>query len=163
MVCNQCGDCCDGSRPGVLTDDRTGLPRIVWGSEFPADRYASRFGQPLLIPLVRGDGQLVDGDDFERDDAGVPYTSFRCPMLAETGDPLAPTRCSIWGGRNHLLEKRPLNCGDFPVFGLVVDDSIIAHGSFVPPTGGLPNCTWHGIRIVGPWKEPREGIPHGDL
>lgn len=152
--CNSCGDCCDSSRPDVREDGKTSLPLMVWGSNLPDDRYAGRFGgEAMIVPLVPGDGELVPGDDFIRDADGKPYTMFRCRFLEETGDPDAPTRCAEYTPRTPGVERRPRNCGDFPVFGLLIDDAIIDHGYFIPPTGALPRCTWYGIRIVGPWKQ----------
>lgn len=150
LECNRCGDCCDSSRPAVKTDARWGMPLWVWGSKLPADRYAGRFGgEAMVIPLVRGDGGMVPGDDFERDADGVPYRAFRCRFLEGDGD---ATRCGIY--ENSEAEgRRPYNCGAFPVFGQEVADSVIHHGTFVPPTGALPRCTWYGIRIVGPYKD----------
>lgn len=158
--CNRCGDCCDGSRPDVLKDEATGFPLYTWespptaGSERsqtadPA-RYADRFdGFPLLQPLVRGEDGIEPGHEFERDADGNPYTAFKCRALVdESHDCQGPTSCAIYE-----RGTRPANCGDFPVFGPLVSEAIINIGWFVPPTAALPRCTWHGIRVTGPWRQ----------
>lgn len=167
--CNRCGDCCDSSRPDVLqTPD--GLPRHVWehpdttleqGSQ-TADphRYDQRFkGKRLIQPIARVDGGLEVAADFERDADGRAWTSYRCAALQEfpEGAHGPDTACAIYHPPPTYAESeeglRPYNCGAFPVFGLEVDDSIVQHGSFIPPTGALPRCSWYGIRVVGPWKD----------
>lgn len=159
IECNRCGDCCNGLRPGVLKDEGTGLPLFIWGTDYPADRYAGRFGEALLLPIVRGEEGAPArlGEDFERDSDGKPYTSFCCSQLIEYGGDIAPeTGCALYGrgtDPSDLSTIRPRNCGEFPVFGLAVDDTIIAGHPFVPATGALPRCAWYGIRVVGPWKD----------
>jgi hypothetical protein len=139
----------------VIKDEATGLPKFVWGSNAPEDLYAERYGQRLLQPIVLGDGGPVLGDEFEIDADGKPYTAFKCSMLQEPEGEGCAATCKLYGKYDveRLETIRPRNCGDFPVFGLVVDDSLVAGNPFVPPTGALPRCTWHGIRIVGPWKD----------
>lgn len=158
MECNRCGACCNGLADNVRRDEATGLPLFTWGSRYPADRYASRYGDALLLPVVRGDGGPVIGEDFERDSEGRPYTAFVCSRLQvlHDGDGEGPrTACNLYNGANpaDLATLRPRNCGEFPVFGLDVDAAIIDGHPFVAPTGALPECTWHGIRVVGPWKD----------
>lgn len=175
--CNRCGDCCDSSREDVRKDIATGLPLLVWGSKFPADRYEARYGEPLLLPIVEREGQLQVGDSFEIDADGKPYTCFRCAFHDDPGDG-GPTSCRLMAQHpepapDHIEQIRPLSCGEFPVFGTAVDDAIIGGHEFVPATGALPRCEWHGIRIVGPWKDTpywRErwdrqqlGLPVADL
>lgn len=159
MECNRCGDCCNGLRDGVQKDEQTGFPLFQWGSNAPDDGYESRFGKRMLVPLVRGDGGVVEGDDWEVDEDGKRYTAFRCAFLMEFPEGTVPeTSCQLYDAYDKAADiapadvTRPLNCGSFPVFGLEVDDSIIDGHAFVPPTGPLPRCTWHGIRVVGPWK-----------
>lgn len=152
--CNRCGDCCDGTRDGVVKDEATGLPKFTWGEHYPEDLYKARFGQRLLQPIVMVDGGIEVGDAFEVDADGQPYTAFKCSMLRDCGG--GKTACHLYGkdkDPKDLSTIRPRNCGEFPVFGLLVDDAIISGQPFIPPTGSLPRCTWHGIRVVGPWKE----------
>ncbi len=164
MECNRCGDCCDTRHEGVDKDEGTGLPLFCWeagetasgpGSQ-TADphRYDDRMGTRLILPVIEVEGQLVIGEDFDRDADDNPYTSFSCAAYIEypEGPEGPPGGCGIYGV-DGKTERRPLNCGNFPVFGLEVDDSIINNGSYVPPTGHQPRCTWYGIRLVGPWKE----------
>lgn len=152
--CNRCGGCCNGLSDAVRKDPETGFPLFTWGSTYPEDRYRARYGRELLIPLVRTDGGVGPGEDFERDADGKPYTAFVCSMLMlPTAD--EPASCQIYeGGNPAALETlRPRNCGEFPVFGLDVDATILEGRGFIPHTGALPECTWYGIRVVGPWKE----------
>lgn len=151
MECNRCGDCCDSSRPDVKLDPDTGLPLWVWGSNLPHDRYRLRFGEEMVKPLIRGDSEMVEAKDFEYDADNKPHRSFRCRFLLEEEN--GQTRCAIY--EQPEPERRPLNCGSFPVFGLELDDAILDHGFFILPTGALPRCTWYGIRAVGPWKNTR--------
>jgi hypothetical protein len=155
MSCNMCGDCCDGSREDVKKDEATGLPLQVWGSKFPADLYAHRYGTALLQPIVMVDGGIDVGESFDVDVDGKPHTSFRCSQLRDIGDGKAACGLMV---DNPLPDgsppnTRPYNCGSFPVFGQEVDDSVIDGNAFVPPTGALPRCTWHGLRIVGPYQD----------
>ncbi len=182
-ACNRCGDCCDGSREHVRKDEATGLPLFVWEApDRAADpdraqtadplRYAPRLdglpglqAGPLLQPIVMLDGGIGVGVEFDRDNEGRPHTSFRCRALLDTppsaheneAPPGPEAGCAIYeppataGASVHGV--RPLNCGAFPVFGTIVDDAIIGTGSYVPPTGALPRCTWHGIRVTGPWHD----------
>ncbi len=151
MECNRCGDCCDSSRPDVKIDPGTGLPLWVWGDNLPEDRYKSRFGKEMVIPLIRGDGEMIEAKDFEYDADGKPHRSFRCQFLERSEDGTA--NCGIYDQPEP--KRRPFNCGSFPVFSQEVDDAIIDHGYFIPPTGALPRCTWYGMRVVGPWKNTR--------
>lgn len=167
MECNRCGDCCDTRRPDVNKDEATGLPMFTWESADAAagpgsqtadpHRYDDRLDPPqrLILPVVEVEGQLVVGDEFDRDAEGRPWTSYACAAFVEFPEgPDGPEGgCSIYGGEDGRHGRRPLNCGSFPVFGLEVVDTIVQHGAYVPPTGHLPRCTWHGIRVVGPWKE----------
>jgi hypothetical protein len=150
-------------RPGVKTDEPTGMPLFVWGSKFPDDLYEERYGVPMLQPIVRGDGGPCIGKSFEIQDSGAPYTAFNCAFLHELHDGSDPsmgpeTACGLRerhgeGIPEDISTIRPRNCGEFPVFGLDIDVAILGGEPFIPPTGALPRCTWHGIRIVGPWKE----------
>lgn len=169
IECNRCGDCCSGLREGVVKDEATGMPKHTWGSRIPADRYRSRYGEDLIIPIVLGDGEPVakPGAKFEiAEVAGkrMPYTAFKCAMLIEhdqgpdyvDGD--CRTSCKLKAmfpdpDPKKLHQIRPRVCGEFPVFGRSVDATIIDGHSFIPPTGNLPRCSWHGIRVTGPWKE----------
>lgn len=172
--CNRCGDCCDGSREHVRKDSTTGLPLFVWESPARAadpnraqtadpQRYAPRLdGAPLLQPIVMRDGGIGVGSEFDRDIDGRPHTSFRCRALRDTpegvDDPEATSAtCAIYAppvtSDVSVLGLRPASCGAFPVFGTIVDDAIIGSGFYVPPTGALPRCTWHGIRVTGPWRD----------
>jgi hypothetical protein len=170
-ACNRCGDCCDGSREHLKKDEATGLPLFVWEShDRAADparsqtadplRYAPRLdGAPLLQPIVMLDGGIGVGAEFDRDIDGRPHTSFRCRALLDAPDgPGGPeAACAIYEPPaifdTSVRGLRPFNCGSFPVFGTVVDDAIIASGVYVPATGALPRCTWHGIRVTGPWRD----------
>lgn len=149
MECNHCGGCCDGTLPDdvVKKDPVTGLPLVVWGSKFPEDLYEGRYGKRMLQPIVMGDGGITVGKEFEIDDDGKPYTAFKCSFHQDS-------RCSIYDKADpaDISTIRPRNCGTFPVFGLEVDDAIVVGHAYVPSTGALPQCTWHGIRVVGPWK-----------
>lgn len=176
MECSRCGDCCDGSREGVKKDEPTGLPLFVWESRDRAadptrsqtadpERYAPRFdGKPLLLPIIMVDGSIGIGKAFDLDADGKPHTSFRCRALMEYPEgPDGPEAgCAIYHVPETAHESvqgvRPLNCADFPVFGQVVDESIISHGYYVPPTGALPRCVWYGIRVTGPWKDTPEWV-----
>jgi hypothetical protein len=154
-ACNRCGDCCDGSRDHVTKDEATGLPRFVWSEETglpePQDFYASRYGQPLLQPLVMADGGLEVGSAWERDADDMPFRAFRCSFLrADSPD---HTTCMLRArypdpSPRRPEQNRPLHCGEFPVFGSLIDLAIRDHGTYIPATGALPRCTWHGIRIV---------------
>lgn len=145
--CNRCGDCCDSLSDWVEKDEATGMPLLEWGTNAPEDRYEARYGKPLLIPIVLGDGGPQEGDGFEEG-----YTGFRCSKLVRHSED--ETSCALYhGDRQNPSASPPLNCGDFPVFGIRVDDAIVAGHPFIPPTGSLPRCTWYGIRVVGPWKE----------
>jgi hypothetical protein len=154
LECNRCGDCCNGLSDSVKRDEATGFPLFTWGSEFPEDLYAGRYGRPLLTPLVMGDGGIVPGERFDEDADGKPYTAFQCAFLETTDQD--ETTCGLYG-KDHdpadLATLRQRNCGEFPVFGLDVAGTIVDGNAFVPPTGALPRCTWHGIRVVGPFQE----------
>lgn len=165
MECNRCGGCCNGLLPDdiVQKDPTTGLPLFIWGSKFPEDLYEKRYGQRLLQPIVFLDdsrempyqGRIGIGDKFEDDVDGKPYTCFKCSFHKEADEPGGQTACLLYGkdkDPSDLSTIRPLNCGDFPVFSTSVDDALVGGHEFVPATGVLPACTWHGIRIVGPWK-----------
>lgn len=165
MECNRCGDCCNGLSEHVKKDPVSGLPLFVWGSEFPEDLYEERFGQRLLMPIATGDGGIQLAEEFDINDAnGKPHASFVCSKLGyddsvedRNDAPLGCASCKIYEQHtnpdpNDISQIRPRNCGDFPVFGLEVADSIIAGHGFVPPTGALPRCTWYGIRVVGPFQ-----------
>lgn len=154
--CNRCGDCCDSMSDWVDKDEATGMPKLVWGSNAPEDRYEERYGEPLLIPVVMGDGGPREGQSFEVDADGKPYTAFRCSKLIRHSED--ETSCALYhGDRQDPSKSPPLNCGDFPVFSVLIDDAIVAGNSFIPPTGNLPRCTWYGIRVVGPWKNDPKG------
>jgi len=157
MECNRCGDCCSGMRPGVKKDGPTGLPLFTWGTKFPEDRYAERYGIPLLNPVVEREGILMVGEDWERDADGKPYTCFSCAFLREHAPSAVPeTSCALYGldeDPEDLSTWRPRNCGDFPVFGQDLDDAMVSGNTFIVPTGALPRCTWYGLRVVGPWKD----------
>lgn len=157
MECNRCGlrDCCDGTMEDVVKDEATGFPLLVWGSRYPADFYEERYGKPLIQPLVRGDGGIVVGDAFEVDADGREYTAFKCSALkpCDDGTALCGIRSEFPNPDPKKLEQmQPRSCGEFPIFGLDVDATIIDGHPFVPPVGALPRCTWYGMRIVGPWK-----------
>lgn len=174
MECNRCGDCCNGLSDYVKKDEASGLPLFVWGDKFPKDLYEERYGQRLLMPVVSGDGGPVLGDEFDTNN-GKPHTSFVCSMFEPAVEADGCASCKLHGNPdpNDISTIRPRNCGDFPVFGLEVADSIIAGNPFVPPTGALPRCTWHGIRVVGPfvnnsywrerWDKQQRGEPVEDL
>jgi Fe-S-cluster containining protein len=147
--CNRCGDCCDGTSEYVKIDDFVGLPLFVWTKanedtafELPEDRYAERYGRPLIQPVIRGDGGLCVGEEFERDGRNDEHRSFKCAALEQDGE---QTRCSVYDVRPSM---RPYHCGSFPVFGLEADAAIIGGGEYIPHTSALPRCTWYGIRIV---------------
>lgn len=155
MECNRCGDCCNGLNPDVKKDEATGLPLFTWGSNFPQDLYNARFGQPLLVPIILGDGGPEFGESFELDADNKPYTCFSCSFHRQ--DSPDSSTCELVerfgeGNPKDLSTIRPRNCGEFPVFGGNVDATIIDGHSFVPPTGAHPRCTWYGIRVTGPWK-----------
>lgn len=161
IECNRCGDCCNGLRDGVKKDEASGMPLFEWGSKFPQDRYRERYGKELLLPIVRGDGGPDIGDDFEMAVVNGklrPFTAFKCSFLIEhEAGAEYETTCELKANYpdpdpKRLEQIRPRNCGEFPVFGLDVDATIIDGNSFVPPTGALPRCSWHGIRVTGPWK-----------
>lgn len=158
--CNRCGDCCSGLRPGVAKDGETGLPLFTWGSSYPGDLYEVRYGRRMLRPVVRYEGDIAIGDAFEVDADGKPYACFSCAFLVEHPEGELPeTTCELYGrdtDPSDLSTIRPRNCGEFPVFGLDVDATIIDGHPYVPPTGSLPRCTWHGIRVVGPWRHEPE-------
>lgn len=153
MECNRCGACCDGLSDNVLKDEATGLPLFTWGSNAPEDLYAERYGERLLNPIVMGDGGPVVGDDFDVDADGKKYTSFKCSQLS-AADENGCFSCGLYFNADPLdiSTVRPRNCGEFPIFGLDVDAAIIDGHGWIPATGSLPKCTWHGIRVVGPWK-----------
>lgn len=159
--CNQCGDCCNGLSDGVKKDEATGLPLFVWGEQYPEDLYEERYGQRMLQPIVMGDGGPQVGEAFEIDADGKAYTCFSCSFLEQLHDGTGEgpeTRCGLYGkdkDPEDLSTIRPRNCGEFPIFGLHIDDTIIAGNTYVPATGALPRCTWYGIRIVGPWKNTK--------
>ena len=159
MECNRCGDCCNGLREDVVKDEATGLPLFIWGSKFPEDLYAERYGQQLLIPIILGDGgPVLGGLNFEEMANGDLHTSFACSFLDENPGDGCETACKLikqhgQGNPEDISTIRPRNCGEFPVFGLDIDATLIEGNTFIPPTGPLPRCTWHGIRIVGPWKD----------
>jgi hypothetical protein len=155
--CNRCGGCCAGDLPDdvVKKDEATGLPLFVWTAENglpePEDLYASRYGRPMLQPLVMGDGGVVPGKAWERDADDAPFKAFRCSFLREDSDD--HTTCTLKErfpdpDPRQPRENRPLHCGEFPIFTSLVTLAVREHGSFVPATGSLPKCTWHGIRIV---------------
>lgn len=157
--CNRCGQCCSSLMDGVKHDRETGLPLLTWGTRFPGDLYEARYGVPLLRPVVRGEEGACIGTAFEVDEDGKPYTAFACSMLAQHHDGTGEgpkTSCMLMKAGEDpqdLSTIRPRNCGEFPIFGLDVDATIIDGHPYVPPTGATPECTWNGIRIVGPWKE----------
>lgn len=160
--CNRCGGCCAGDLADdvVKKDEATGLPLFVWTGEEglpePDDFYASRYGRQMLQPLVMGDGGVTVGDAWEVDADARPYKAFRCAFLREDSD--CETTCTL---RERFPapdpdmpeQNRPLHCGEFPVFG-PIKSVIQEHGSYIPATGSLPRCTWHGIRIV---KDQNDG------
>lgn len=164
MLCNRCGGCCDSLSDAVSRDEDNGLPMFTWGSKFPDDYYEARYGVRLLNPVIVGDGGPVVGGSrsrFEVDSAGTTYTAFQCTFL-EQGDGGDGTGCATTCGLRKnfpdpdpkkLEQIRPRNCGEFPVFGLDLDATILEGNTFVVPTGALPLCTWHGIRVTGPWKD----------
>jgi Fe-S-cluster containining protein len=162
LECNRCGDCCDGTSEFVATDPIVGLPLFVWtrdGDEnafdLPEDRYEERFGHALIQPVIRGDGGLCVGEEFERDGAGQEYRSFKCAALRADDDGL--TSCRVYDERPSV---RPYHCGSFPVFGMEADIAILNRGEYIPHTAPLPRCTWYGVRIVGPWKETPQWRQH---
>lgn len=157
--CNGCGDCCSSRAPGIRTDDPpdgspgSGLPMWVWGNNCPDDLYEGRFGHRMLIPLVPGDGELVPADAFATDADGEPYRAFECVFRQPTED--GGARCEIYPrdlepDAPANVQRRPRNCGEFPVFSNWLGDAIIYNGTAVIPTGALPRCTWYGVRVVGP-------------
>lgn len=155
LECNRCGDCCNGLSDGVTKDEATGLPKFVWGSNAPDDLYEERFGKKLLQPIVMGDGGIELGDAFEIDADGKPYTAFQCSMWRAPEEEGGCSSCALYGmdtNPNDLSTIRPRNCGEFPVFGLIIDTEIIDGHPCILPTAALPRCTWYGIRVVGPWK-----------
>ena len=162
LECNRCGACCNGLSPDVRKDPETGFPLFTWGSKYPEDRYRARYGRELLIPLVRTDGGIGPGDDFERDADDKPYTAFVCSFLELPTD-TEPAACGLYAGANphDLSTLRPRNCGEFPVFGLDVDAVVLDGRGYIPHTGALPRCTWYGIRVVGPWREGPKRDPRG--
>lgn len=161
--CNRCGDCCDSSREDVRKDVATGLPLLVWESReraadparsrtYDPDRYADRFnGKRLIQPIVMTDGGIGVGKTFDRDVDGMPHTSFKCAALIENpdGEGGPESGCALRATAEQD-ERRPEQCGSFPVFGTIVSDAIVGSGYYVPPTGALPRCTWYGIRVTGP-------------
>lgn len=153
MECNRCGACCNGLADNVNKDEETGLPLSQWGTEYPDDLYEGRYGQRLLQPIVMGDGGPVIGEQFDRDVDGLPYTSFTCSMFSYDKEGLGT--CALWESPDpsDLSTIRPRACGEFPVFGLVVDDVVIAGRGFVPAVGSFPECTWYGVRVVGPYRQ----------
>lgn len=164
MECNRCGDCCNGLSPHVKKDEVTGLPLFTWGTKFPEDLYEKRYGKKLLQPIGFLDdssempyqGEIGIVDKFEEDANDKPYTCFTCSYHRQ--DTPESSTCVLRelygdGNPNDISEIRPLNCGEFPVFGTAVDDALVGGHTFVPATGALPRCTWHGLRIVGPWKD----------
>lgn len=167
--CNHCGGCCNGMLPDdiVTKDEDTGLPKFVWGSKFPEDLYASRYGEPMLQPIVFMEefkelpyqGEIGIGDEFMKDADGKPYTCFKCAFYRPPEE--APEDAHYGGCKlfdiaedpKDLATLRPLNCGEFPIFSTAVDDALVGGNTYIPATGNLPSCTWYGIRIVGPWRE----------
>ena len=154
LECNRCGDCCDTTSEHVRTDKAVGLPLFVWDKRtddaafhLPEDRYEKRYGRPLIRPVVRGDGELVIGKEFERDGNGEEHRSFSCAALVRDADDPDKTACSLYG--NYRPDPaRPYNCGAFPVFGMEADQAVNVGGEYIPHTSALPRCTWYGIRIV---------------
>lgn len=168
MECNRCGGCCNGLLPDdvVKKDEDTGLPLFVWGDKYPEDMYEKRYGKPMLIPIIPESeihelpyqGKIIasPGSKFVEDSAGKPYTCFTCTFhsMNSGGEAVCALREQFGqGDPAHIEQIRPLNCGEFPVFGTIVDDAIIAGHPFIVPTGALPKCTWYGLRIVGPWRD----------
>lgn len=153
LECNRCGGCCAGDLPDdvVRKDPETGLPLAVWGANAPDDLYEQRYGRRMLQPLVLGDGEVHVGEAWERDADDEPYRAFRCAFFSQE-DGLGC--CELWDKADPSDEAtmRPLNCGEFPVFGQRIDDAIIAGHPFVPAVGAFPRCTWYGLRIVGPYR-----------
>jgi hypothetical protein len=158
MECNRCGGCCSGLLPDdvVTKDPNFGMPLMTWGAKYPADRYKERYGTEMLLPVVRKDGGIGIGEAFEVMDNGQEYTCYTCTFFSQDGEgkALCGLREQYGDGDPQKLETlRPLNCGEFPVFSTAVDDALVGGHSFVPATGALPACTWHGIRVTGPWKD----------
>lgn len=130
----------------------------------------------MLLPIGMVDGGIDIKLEFERDADDKQYSCYSCAFHGMGVDGLATCE---------LLEKypnpdpkvpaqnRPLNCGDFPVFGSAIDDALLGGHSYVPATGAYPKCTWWGIRIVGPWRDTpqyterwdrqQQGLPVPDL
>ncbi len=153
MECNRCGDCCDTTGEHVKTDPEVGLPLFVWtidgqttAFDLPEDRYAERYGRPLINPVIRGDGGLITGDEFEIDADGKPHRSFKCDALVRDSEDHAT--CGLYWNRAGDPE-RPYHCGSFPVHGLEADMAIWKGGEYIPHTSALPRCTWFALRIVG--------------
>lgn len=174
MECNRCGGCCNGLLDDdiVAKDPDTGLPTFVWGDKFPEDLYAKRYGKPMLLPIVPAEeihelpyqGSIVLGSEFATDINDKPYTCFSCTFHSMAGDKAVCELREKFGDGDPLKPEtvRPLYCGEFPVFGPGVDDEIINGHAFIPPTGSLPKCTWHGIRVVGPWRDEPEWAERWD-
>ncbi len=157
MECSRCGDCCDTTSEYVKTDPVVGLPLFVWTKphedtafELPEDRYAKRYGRPLVQAVVRGDGGLVTAQEFERDGNGDEHRSFKCAALMRVTDDY--TTCSLYSNFDPD-PARPYHCGAFPVQGMEADQAVNVGGEYIPHTSALPRCTWYGLRIVDPWKE----------
>jgi len=164
MECNRCGDCCNSLNENVKRDEVTGLPMVVWGSKFPEDLYESRYGKRMLQPVGFLDdssempyqGRIGIVDKFEEDENGKPYTCFSCAFHRQ--DTPEFSTCTLMETYSNpdpkkIEQLRPLNCGDFPIFGTSINDTLVAGHPFVPATGSLPRCTWHGLRIVGPYRD----------
>lgn len=152
--CNRCGDCCNGLSEHVKRDPVVDLPLFVWDQPrlkeatafpLPEDLYESRFGVPLVQPVVRGDGGPRLGEQFERDGNGEEYRSFVCSALVSDAE--GKGVCMVYGNRGED-PLRPYNCGAFPVFGMEADLAVHVGGEYIPHTSALPRCTWYGIRIV---------------
>ncbi len=165
IECNRCGDCCNGLNPDVKKDEATGLPLFTWGSKFPEDLYEARYGLPLLVPIVLGDGGPEFGSAFELDADEKPYTCFACSFHRQDSSDVST--CELIerfgeGEPSDISTIRPRACGEFPVFGLDIDATIIDGHPYIVPTGALPRCSWHAIRIVGPWKNEPYWIDRWD-
>lgn len=165
MECNRCGGCCSGLLPDdvVKKDPTTGLPLFIWGSNLPDDNYKERYGKPMLQPIGFLDnsdempyqGRIGLVEAFEKDEQGQSYNCFSCTFHSMGPDGAV---CELKekhgdGDPTESSTTRPLNCGEFPVFSPGVDNTLIDGHSYVPATGALPQCTWHGIRIVGPYRD----------
>lgn len=162
LECNRCGGCCSGTLPDdvVVKDDFTGLPMFTWGEKFPEDLYASRYGEPLLLPIVQQEDGIGVGLSFDVDMDGKPHTCFTCSFHSMDPDTNL-AHCGLIdahgsGDPSDSSTIRPLNCGEFPVFGTVPDELVVRGIPFIPPTAHLPKCTWHGIAITGPWRDTPE-------